>query len=152
MAEDAPRILAADWTGAREPVRNLWLAEAESGALLSLEAFRLRDDLTDRLLRIARESRDVVVGLDFVFSLPEAFLRDQDLESAAALWSHMDRKADEWLSPRLPFWDRKKPAIEQEFRQTDLDVAKAAGKHPTSPSSLWGQTRSGVGRCGEWST
>ena len=74
-APDVPRILAVDWSGARTgEARAIWLAEVMGGRLIRLECGRSREEVVAHLLEEAERDPELVVGLDFAFSLPEWFL------------------------------------------------------------------------------
>src|SRR5215204_5476931 len=45
-----PRTIAVDWSGAKEPLKNLWLAEAVPGELLEVRRFNRRDQLVTHLI------------------------------------------------------------------------------------------------------
>lgn len=140
------RVFAADWTGAREPVRNLWLAEAEPGCLHDVREFDARQTLTTHLLAIASDTEEMFVGLDFAFSLPAWFLDEVGAATHEDLWRHMADHADEWLAPRDPFWGNAgRPPISEEFRRTERDVGSRIGKRPTSPFKLVGADQVGRG-------
>jgi len=142
------RVIAVDWTGAKEPVKNLWMAEAAAGKLIGARSFGTRAALVDHLLDEARLSRDLVVGLDFAFSLPQWFLRNEGLADHRALWRHMAARADEWLKPTRPFWGnggKPKKFEGPEFRVTDDEVGKGVGRRPTSPFKLVGADQVGRG-------
>ncbi|HLM49039.1 MAG TPA: hypothetical protein VK279_00715 [Solirubrobacteraceae bacterium] len=101
---------------------------------------------------IAEADRDpnLVVGLDFAFSLPGWYLRERHLTSRG-LWSAMAAESltpsmsrlglSAWMNqPEPPFWTIGKAdplAGRQEFRQTELDV-RAPGSQPKSVFQLVG--------------
>lgn len=140
------RTIAVDWTGAKEPVKNLWMAEACDGELTDVRAFETRNQLTEHLIETAQASADLVVGLDFAFSLPEWFLDGQRFDDHRQLWQHMSKDADRWLRPQSPFWDKRKPQIDGcELRKTEQDLASGAGRRPTSTFKLVGADQVGRG-------
>jgi hypothetical protein len=147
------RILAIDWSGrsGSDQRRALWLAEAVNRKLNGLEAGRSREETVELLIAEANRNPDLIVGLDFAFSLPEWYLRDQGL-TPRALWA---RLAAEELTPRMrslglarwmnspepPFWTTAQAhallAADQKFRRTEID-ARAASSQPKSVFQLVG--------------
>jgi len=84
------------------------------------------EDVVARL--VAAAAGEPVVGLDFSFSLPGAWLLDQGIASASELWSDPERLED-WLARCLPpFWGRpgcRRPPSPPEagYRRTELACA-----------------------------
>jgi hypothetical protein len=154
------RILAIDWSGrsGSDQGRALWLAEAVNRKLVRLEAGRSRDQTVELLIAEANRNPDLIVGLDFAFSLPAWYLRDRAL-TPRALWA---RLAAEELTPRMrslslarwmnspdyPFWTTAQGhallTADQKFRRTELD-ARAAGSQPKSVFQLVGAGQVGRG-------
>jgi hypothetical protein len=154
------RIFAIDWSGrsGSDQRRALWMAEAVNRKLIRLEAGRSRDETVDLLIAEANRNPDLIVGLDFAFSLPEWYLRDR-LLTPRALWA---RLAAEELTPRMrslglarwmnspehPFWTTAQAHAlltgDQKFRRTELD-AKTAGSQPKSVFQLVGAGQVGRG-------
>jgi hypothetical protein len=121
------RILAVDWSGARSGEhRTIWLAEARDGKLVRLESGRKRVEIVDHLLAEAATDPDLVVGLDFAFSLPGWFLREHGVGSAAEAWELVSREGERWLRDvESPFWNRDRDAAirgRDAFRRTELEV------------------------------
>ncbi len=147
------RIFAIDWSGrsGSDQGRALWLAEAVNRKLVRLEAGRSRDETVELLIAEANRNLELIVGLDFAFSLPEWYLRDRAL-TTRALWA---RLAAEELTPRMrslglarwmnspepPFWTTAQAhallAGDQKFRRTEID-ARAANSQPKSVFQLVG--------------
>ena len=140
------RTIAVDWSGGREPLKNLWLAEARSGRLLDVVSFAERAHVIDYLIQQRQAAPALVVGLDFAFSLPEWFLREMRFASAFDLWEHMASEADTWLKPKPPFWIAAGggPRDVDPFRQTDRDLMKRKLR-PTSAFKLVGPSQVGRG-------
>jgi hypothetical protein len=154
------RIFAIDWSGRSGPDqgRALWLAEAVNRKLIRLEAGQSRDETVELLIAEANRNPDLIVGLDFAFSLPEWYLRDRAL-TPLALWA---RLAAEELTPRMrslglarwmnspdyPFWTTAEGHAlltgDQKFRRTELD-ARATGSQPKSVFQLVGAGQVGRG-------
>jgi hypothetical protein len=137
------RILAVDWSGARtREARAIWLAEARDGRLVRLEGGRGREQLVAHLLEEAERDPELVVGLDFAFSLPEWFLRAQGIDDVSNAWDLVSREAEAWLlDPQPPFWRARKPPGEAAFRQTELEC----GGRPKSVFQLVGAGQVGTG-------
>jgi hypothetical protein len=120
------RIMAVDWSGAkRHPERRMWLAEASGDRFVGLARGRDREGLTEHLITQAQHDPDMIVGLDFAFSFPAWFVRQQGCKSAHDLWAACEERG-EGLATRLcaPFWGRPgRPcpadAGAQKFRRTE---------------------------------
>jgi hypothetical protein len=153
-------IIAIDWSGRRGPDqrRALWLAEAVDCELIRLEAGRSREETVELLIAEADRNPELIVGLDFAFSLPEWYLKERAL-TPRALWAML---ADEALTPRMkglglarwmdspepPFWTTGDAhalvATDQEFRGTEVD-ARVARSRPKSVFQLVGAGQVGRG-------
>jgi hypothetical protein len=159
------RVLAVDWSGAEKGQRRtIWLAEVVDGALVRLEAGRTRAEFAQHLIDEAERDPQLVVGLDFAFSLPAWYLRERGIASARRLWELLSEEAltprmrelglAAWMAdPEPPFWGRagKRAAglrPDQEFRRTDEDqrsrgfpaksVFQLVGAGQVGPGSLRG--------------
>ena len=52
---------------------------------------------------------ELIVGLDFAFSMPEWFIANQEVSSAPDLWSLVEDRSEIWLKDCLfPFWGRRR--------------------------------------------
>src|ERR671930_222421 len=101
-ASGVPRILAVDWSGARTGEhRAIWLAEALDSRLVRLEAGRDREQLVAHLLDEAKRDPELVVGLDFAFSLPEWFLRAQGIDDISNAWDFVSCELEAWARDSL---------------------------------------------------
>jgi guanosine-3',5'-bis(diphosphate) 3'-pyrophosphohydrolase len=148
--ENAPRVLAIDWSGAKSGARRkIWLAEARNGELVRLENGRNRGEVAEHLLDELERDPRLLVGLDFAFSLPAWFLRDHELTTARELWQLADREAEAWLERcEPPFWGRPgrtKPELPSHFRRTDAAVRPVGGIRPKSPFQIGGAGAVGTG-------
>jgi len=136
------RCVGVDWSGAADPrtaARAIWLAVAEGGRLVALETGRGRSETSARLVELAAEEPDTVIGLDFCFSAPAWFLEARGMRSAGALWRWAARQAER--NPRFvrelpePFWGpwvRPRPeAAGPALRRTEQQLA-IPGAHPSS--------------------
>jgi hypothetical protein len=119
------KVAAADWSGAvKGEQRHLWLAEADaaSGRLTAL-APMTRQQAGDRLLALADADADLVVGLDFGFSLPGWFLDREGITAASDLWAD-NARLEGWLAACAPpFWGRPgrpRPVLPGHWRLTEL--------------------------------
>jgi len=147
------RIIAIDWSGAKAgATKKIWLAEATpAGELLRLETGRDRDAIAEHLVDELRRDEPMVVGLDFAFSFPAWFMREQRFESAPMLWKTLaaDGVADEWLKECAPpLWGRPKcpkPAIDEHFRETERCVGTTAGIGCKSVFQIGGAGAVGTG-------
>lgn len=123
------RIVAIDWSGSMTDARRkIWLAEAVDGALVRLECGRDRDEAVRHLIELAAHDADLVVGLDFAFSMPSWFLEEQGCASAAEWWRRLAAGHAETLLRGCapPFWGRAahpRPVIAGDaLRRTDRDL------------------------------
>lgn len=146
-----PRVIAVDWSGARERTeqrRRIWLAEARDGVLVRLECGRDRDRLVRHLIDEAAADPRVVVGLDFSFSLPAWHLRETGVESAPDLWARAAERGEEWLTGcDPPFWGRagrRRPASDEPYRRTERGIV-VAGIRPKSTFQVAGAGSVGTG-------
>jgi hypothetical protein len=147
-----PRVIAVDWSGAvRAERRAIWLAEAAGGRLLRLESGRSRAEVGRCLIDEAAADPELVVGLDFAFSLPAWFLRSLGIEHASELWELMSRESETWLrEPPPPFWRLQRSAPEGapddwQWRRTELEAESVAGIRPKSVFQLVGAGHVGTG-------
>jgi hypothetical protein len=108
--------------------------------------FNRRDELVKHLVEELDDGAELVVGLDFAFSLPFWFLEDRGCTSAQELWLRMSQEVDRWLAPEAPFWETAGagPELSKQFRQTDDDV-RAQGWSPSSAFKLVGPSQVGRG-------
>src|SRR5688500_2001135 len=100
------RTIAIDWSGAAARAsKSLWLAEVVDDRLVRLENGRDRSEIASHLVAEAARGPDLIVGLDFAFSLPAWFLEDSRVSSAPELWEILVRDGERWLSECAPpFW------------------------------------------------
>lgn len=159
-ARNSARILAVDWSGRRGSGQKdaIWLGEAADGKLVRLESGRTRRELVDWLIAEAAADPNLVVGMDFAFSLPAWYLRDIGL-AAQQLWAVLTNESltprmkylglARWMNaPEPPFWVTSEAhallASDQEFRKTDHE-ARAAGAQAKSVFQLVGAGQVGRG-------
>lgn len=145
------RITAVDWSGRRVGAsRHIWLAEVIGGELERLECGRSREELAAHLVELSHDSRPMVAGLDFAFSMPSWFIAQLGASSAPELWAIVAREGERWLdacSP--PFWGRpgkRRPAYAQSaFRLGEADCASGFGMTPKSVFQVGGGGAVGTG-------
>jgi hypothetical protein len=157
---NVPRLIAVDWSGRSGPDqrRAIWLAEAVGGELVRLEGGRTRAQLVELLVAEADRDPNLIVGLDFAFSVPAWYLQERQV-TPRQLWALL---ADEALTPTMrrlglarwmnnpepPFWTTGEAHAqlgpEQRFRRTELEV-RVAGSQPKSVFQLVGAGQVGRG-------
>jgi hypothetical protein len=147
-----PRFFAVDWSGAAHRQRRaIWVGEVAAGRLCRLESGRTREEVGDLLIAEADRDADLVVGLDFAFSLPAWFLRSRGIADARSLWALMADAAESWLrAPPEPFWRERRPAAVDlpegwEWRRTELEVEPIARTRAKSVFQLVGAGQVGTG-------
>jgi hypothetical protein len=143
-------VVAVDWSGRRTGEhRHLWLAEAEGGALVRLEAGRTRAQVVDELVARADDVPGLVVGFDFSFSLPVWFLDDRGYTSAPDLWDAAALDGERWLHDcRPPFWGRPgttRPPLPADLRVTEASLGAVGGIRPRSTFQIGGAGSVGTG-------
>jgi len=152
--------MAIDWSGrsGRDQRRALWLGEAVDGELVRLEGGRTRAELVELLIAEANRDPNLIVGIDFAFSLPAWYLQERQL-TPRQLWALL---ADEvltpamrqfgltrWMNrPELPFWitgeAHARLAPDQMVRRTEQEV-RVPGVQPKSVFQLVGAGQVGRG-------
>ncbi|TAK60438.1 MAG: DUF429 domain-containing protein [Dehalococcoidia bacterium] len=132
--------------------KKIWLAEATAGGeLLRLESGRNRDAIAAHLIEEAQRGEPMIVGLDFAFSFPAWFMDERGYASAPALWDALAAGgvADEWLTRcEPPLWGRpgrRKPAIDEHFRETERCAGLTAGVGCKSVFQIGGAGAVGTG-------
>jgi hypothetical protein len=141
-------FIAVDWSGAaRHEHRHLWLAEASPEGGLSTLRPLSREGAVDHILDAAVRDPDLVVGLDFAFSMPAWWLAAIGVHEAPALWADAAR-LEKWLAGcPAPFWGRpgrRRPidlTAQQQWRRAEL----ALRPRPKSVFQLGGAGAVGTG-------
>ena len=146
------RVFAVDWSGdQRTARRKIWLCEVVSGTVRRLENGRSRSEVTNHLLQEASTDPHFVVGLDFAFSFPAAFLRKRAHKRVETVWEEAELLGERWLAhcPNPPFWGKpgkKMPLLGDLLqRTTELAVAEESGLRPFSVFQIGGAGAVGVG-------
>jgi hypothetical protein len=144
------RTIAIDWSGAATgSADRIWLAEVQRNSVTRLESGRDRTKVAEFLIGEARSSPNLVVGIDFAFSLPGWYLRERGIASGPALWDVAATEGEAWLrdcSP--PFWGRPgraRPEMPEQLRRTDREVPSVAGIRPKSVFQIGGAGAVGTG-------
>ena len=152
--------MAIDWSGRSSPDQRqfLWLAEAVDGELIRLEGGRTRAELTELLIAEADRDPNLIVGVDFAFSLPAWYLQERQL-TPRQLWGLLADEAltpamrqlglTRWMNrPELPFWitgeAHARLTPERMFRRTEQEV-RVPGVQPKSVFQLVGAGQVGRG-------
>ena len=144
------RVIAIDWSGAKRGARSkIWLAEVRDGRLTRLESGRDRSEVVRHVIDDASADPDVVVGLDFAFSFPCWFARNQGTSSVEELWDLVAKRGEKWLRDcPHPFWGRPgkpKPDMVKHFRLTEQSVPRTKGVSPKSVFQIGGAGAVGTG-------
>lgn len=144
------RTIAVDWSGAvSRAERKIWLAEAADGQIVRLESGRGREAMADFLIAEFSRTPEMVVGLDFAFSLPAWFLESRDLPDGPALWDLVTQEGEAWLSGcEPPFWGRPgrgRPVLPDDLRRTDREAPAIGGIRPKSVFQIGGAGAVGTG-------
>jgi hypothetical protein len=132
-------------------MHKIWLAEvdANDNEVIRLESGRDRSAIAAELVASRERNPDLVVGLDFAFSLPAWFLESNRLSDGPSLWSLVRSEGERWLAEcRDPFWGRPgrpRPDIPEHFRRTDSDVPSIGGIRPKSVFQINGAGAVGTG-------
>jgi hypothetical protein len=144
------RVAAVDWSGrALGAERYMWTAVASpDGELVALEDGRDRVRVAEHLVALAEADPELVVGLDFAFSLPLWFLDRGGFEDGMAV---PEAVAEGWLREcPPPFWGRygrrRGPIDEPLHRATELQVAP----HAKSVFQIGGAGAVGTGSLRGW--
>jgi hypothetical protein len=142
------RVIAVDWSGARDPRRTLWLAECTKHGVVSLEHGFTHPTICDRLLKTVRQHRDrgepLAIGLDFAFGYPAAFAERHHCGDIAAVWALAERRGDGWMRcEEMPFWGRAGCGADRAAgwggpRATDAAVRTLRLGNPKSPYQVTG--------------
>ncbi len=103
------QFLAVDWSGrvtAAGQRRHIFIATWRAGAV-TLECGYTHEEVCALLLAAAAQTPELVVGLDFAFSFPAWWLREQSCADAYALWQLAMKDGERWLREGCePFWGR----------------------------------------------
>ena len=124
----AKRFIAIDWSGrmtAAGQRRHIFVAAWSDGAI-TLKNGYTHEEVCALLLAAAAQTKELVVGLDFAFSFPAWWMREQNIPSGPALWQRASSEGERWLGDgRAPFWGRPgqpKPRHQEGMRHTDRQL------------------------------
>jgi hypothetical protein len=123
------RVVAIDWSGARNARTKIWTAEAVDGRLVALANGRTREEVVEHLVAL-RDQGPLVVGLDFAFGFPAWWLDERGWRGGADVWAAAEREGERWLeAPQLPFWRAQAPEHDADrppLRRTDRESGSAS--------------------------
>lgn len=146
------RVLAVDWSGAASgAAKKIWLCEVSGGRVLRLECGRNRRSIESWLVGAVRRDPELVVGLDFAFSMPLAFLKKRGHREIDEVWREVEMQGEDWLAEcPFPFWGKpgkKKPPLPDSvlLRRTESETGEAVGMRPFSVFQIGGAGAVGVG-------
>lgn len=142
------RVIAVDWSGARDPRRTMWLAEHAASGVVALESGFTHDTMRERLLQAVRQhgqsGEGLAIGLDFAFGYPAEFARRHACADIAAVWAMAAAHGQRWLRcEEPPFWGRAGCGADRATgwggtRVTDDVVRARRLGHPKSPYQVTG--------------
>lgn len=139
------RYVAVDWSGSLSSGGSeIWLAAVEQGRLVDLQGRLTRAIAVETLCDWRAGGIEMVVGLDFAFSMPAWFVEQCGCRSAPDFWSVVDRDGERWLADcPTPFWGKpdKGRGPEPQHRRTELAGAGA----PKSVFQIGGAGAVGTG-------
>jgi tripeptide aminopeptidase len=145
------RIAALDWSGDQRGGgrTRIWTALAADGRLTQLVNGRSREQIAEDLIALGGESPDLVIGLDFAFSMPEWFVREKGAASGREFWGIAAAEGEGWLtSTEPPFFGRHKgskaPPADRRFRRTEVENT-GPGSAPKSVFQVGGGGAVGTG-------
>ncbi len=155
------RLVAVDWSGDKGPgqKKKIWagvwtrgygkVSGRVGGGAVILEDGRTREELTEWLIAMARETPRMVVSLDCCFSYPAWFLEERGCCSVFEFWQHVaEGHGEQWLGTTsaeaerdLRFWGRphKRPeefsgvGYARMMRRTDWENKVEVGSGDVDP-------------------
>lgn len=150
MDNEQLRVIAVDWSGReRYASKRIWLAEAAGGQIVRLEPGRSREQLIRHLIDMSQANPNLVVGLDFAFSMPEWYLKHCCAESSRDFWRIVADNGENWLARcDWPFWGRPKKKQHTDYeplRRTETNVNSTFGGRAFSTFQIGGAGAVGTG-------
>lgn len=141
--------IAVDWSGAAFGAqKKIWLARCVGNTLVELENGLSRESVLDRLVDKAQRNPDIVVGLDFAFSMPIWFVREHGISQVDELWELVATKGEQWLSTcQPPFWGRpgRRRPEQEHYRWTEEEIGSVNGIRAKSVFQIGGAGAVGTG-------
>lgn len=150
MDNERLRVIAVDWSGREKyAAKRIWLAEAAGGQIVRLEPGRSREQLIRHLIDMSQADPNLVVGLDFAFSMPEWYLKHCCAESAGDFWHILADNGENWLARcDWPLWGRpgkKRHTDYEPLRRTETNVNAEFGGRAFSTFQIGGAGAVGTG-------
>lgn len=158
------RVIAVDWSGERRAggAAKIYRCEAAGGAPSVPQKGGTRDEVARFLIAEAERDPQLVVGLDFAFSVPDWYFEAAGLEDAPSLWRRMAEGEAAALLDHgncaWPFWGRdgvrspwRRGARDNEFspkdpfRAAERATRSVQGIRPKSVFQLAGAGAVGTG-------
>jgi hypothetical protein len=135
------RVVAVDWSGRKDAseAEHIWAAEVVGGQLVELRNGRTRAAVVEYLLGI--EDAHLLVGLDFAFSLPSWWMREQGHADVRELWA---ATVAHDVPPFFGTAGTKRPAAPLLYRRADAAL-HGAGFRSKSPFQIGGAGAVGIG-------
>jgi len=126
----------------KHPEKKIWRAEFLDAAPRVPRSELDREEIVDYLIQAKSASTATLVGIDFAFSYPEWYIREQGCSSAPEFWRVVKEHGEDWLKAcPAPFWGRRgttKPGPEREiFRHTERNANAIGGFRPKSVFQLY---------------
>jgi hypothetical protein len=123
--------VAVDWSGAVGGRTHIALARARDGRLVELRSHLSREEAFEALVELGTAVEQLVVGIDFAFSMPEWFVRSLGVDTARDLWGLVASRGEGWLEAcEPPFWGRPgrvRPSLEEHLRRTEASLDRVGG-------------------------
>jgi hypothetical protein len=147
------QVVAIDWSGAASDGgrRKIAAATVVDGHLTLESAERDRDETIGWLVSLAKTNRDLIVGLDFAFSLPMWWLEANGFSDAPSLWRWLRDGHSERLLAECepPFWGRRgsKKILDSDklLRATERELLVPGQPSPKSVFQIAGAGAVGTG-------
>lgn len=156
------RVVAIDWSGAKAKSgqrKHIWIADLwpeRMGQPLVLESGRTRDEVADWLIEAAQQTPSMVIGIDFAFSYPAWFVREEcGCGEIGEFWNLVREQGETWLAGGGRwFWGRPgvgcppdlRAPSRRGFRRADeIPAVNRRGIQPKSPFQIGGAGSVGTG-------
>jgi hypothetical protein len=136
--------MAVDWSGALKGAsKHIWLAEVVHGQIVRLEDGWTREGLINHLIEQGRNDLNVIVGIDFAFSMPGWFVESRGAKNGPEFWENVATEGETWLGDcPWPFWGKheaKRPKDVELFRSTEKLVRDRHGVQAFSTFQMIGR-------------